>query len=144
MKPLENTEDVVRRSKTKVTTDPCMDKRVLEDSFVAMDEALSARRSSVARFILRSRGVRYAAAVVILLALGLLALQPGPSESEQPPVARTTRSPAERLSAMSLNMAYRRGGIEALDELSHEVFEALGPPPTRVSARELRSETNGV
>ena len=144
MKPVENTEDVVRRGKPKVTTDPQMDRRVLDDSFAAMDETIGQSRSSVARLILKGRALRVAAAAVIIVALGLLAIQSGPSEPAPPPTAKTAKSPAEMVSAMSLNRAYRRGGLEALDALSREVFERSGSQPARVSIRELRSESNGV
>jgi len=144
MKPTENTEDFVRRGKAKVTTDPRMDQRVLDDSFAAMDETLAQSRSSVALIILKSRAMRLAAAAAVIVAIGLLMIQSRPPEQEQPPTAKAAKSPAAMLSAMSLSRAYRRGGIEALDALSHEAFEMSGASPARVSIRELRSESNGV
>lgn len=144
MKPMENTEDFVKRGKAKVTTDPRMDQRVLGDAFAVMNETITKSRSSVALVILKSRAMRIAAAAVVIVAIGLLSLQSNPSEQEQQPVPKTAKSPTEMLSAMSLNMAYRRGGIEALDDLSHEAFGISGAQPSRVSVRELRSESNGV
>ena len=142
MKPIENTEKFVRRGKAKVATDPQMDRRVLDDSFTAMDEATGS--SSAARMMLRSRAAKLAAAAVIILTIGLLAIQFGPSEQEPPETRSVAKSPADMLSVMSLNMAYRRGGIEAVDDLSDEAFELLGSEPARVSIRELLTESNGV
>jgi hypothetical protein len=142
MKPIENTEKFVRRGKAGVTTDSQMDKRVLDDSFAAMDEAMGS--SIAARVNLRSRVARLAAAAVILLAIGLLAIQLGPSEQEPPEIRKIVRSPADMLSVMSLNMAYRRGGIEEVDNVSGRAFEMLGSKPEKVSLRELLTESNGV
>ena len=144
MKPIENTEDFVRRGKAKIATDPQMDRRVLDDSFAAMDEA--AGGFSTARMILHSRLSRLAAAAVIVLAIGLLAIQLGPSEQEPPARIRRSvaKSPADMLSAMSLNMAFRRGGIEEVDNVSGKAFEMLGSGPAKVSRRELLTESNGV
>lgn len=142
MKPIENTEDFVRGGKAKVTTDPPMDRRVLDDSFEAMDEAIGT--SSAARTTLRNRVARFAAAAVIILAIGLLATQFGPSEQEPPERRNVAKSPADMLSAISLNMAYRRGGIEELDNVAGRAFEMLGSKPAKVSLQELLTESNGV
>jgi hypothetical protein len=145
MKPIENTENFVRRGKAKVATNPQMDRCVLDDSFAAMDEAIAAGRSSVARMILRNTAMKLAAAAaVIIVVVGLLTIQWDPPEQEPPQIGNVAKSPAEMLSVMSLNMAYRRGGIEAMDDQSNEAFEMLGSQPTTVSIRELLTESNGV
>lgn len=144
MNPADNTEDFVRRGKAKVATDPQMDRRVLNDSLAAMDEAIGG--FSTARMILRSRVARLAAAAGVVLAIGLLAIQLGPSEQEPPARIRRSvaKSPADMLSAMSLNMAFRRGGIEEVDNVSSQAFEILGSEPAKVSLRELLTESNGA
>ena len=143
MKPIENTENLVRRGKANVTTDPQMDRRVLDDSFAAMDETV-AGRSSVARMILQSRAAGLAAAAAIIIAVGLLMIQSTPPEQAHAPTRNVAKSPAEMLSVMSLSMAYRRGGIEAMDDQSNKAFEMLGSRPAKVSIRELLTESNGV
>jgi len=142
MKPIENTEDFVRRGKAKVTTDPPMDRRVLDDSFKAMDEATGT--SSAARATLRNRVAGLAAAAVIILGIGLLSNQFGPSEQNPPETRTVAKSPVDMLSAISLNMAYRRGGIEELDNVAGQAFEMLESKPEKVSLRELLTESNGV
>jgi hypothetical protein len=143
MKPTKNTEDFVRRGKAKVATDPQMDKRVLDDSFSAMDETAVAR-PGIVRMIVHSRAAKLAAAAVIIIAVGLLMNQSDPPVQEQPPTGKAVKSPAEMLSAMSLTMAYRRGGIEAVDDLSNEAFKKLGSNSARVSVRDLLTGFNGV
>jgi len=142
MKPTDNSENFVRRGKAKVATDPQMDKRVLDDSFAAMDE--TAAGPSIVRMIAHSRAAKIVAAAVIIIAVGLLMNQPEPPEQKPPNIGNVTKSPVEMLSAMSLNMAYRRGGLEAMDDLSNEAFEKLGSKPAGVSVRELLTGSNGV
>jgi hypothetical protein len=142
MKPIENTEIFVRRGKANVTTDPQMDRRVLDDSLAAMDEATGS--SSAARMTLRSRAAKLAAAAAIIIAVGLLVIQSKPPEQAHAPTRKVAKSPAKMLSVMSLNIAYRRGGIEAMDDQSNKAFEMLGSRPAKVSIRELLTESNGV
>jgi hypothetical protein len=54
------------------------------------------------------------------------------------------KSPADRVSVMSLNMAYRRGGIEALDDLADVAFALPESKPARLSVQEMLTESNGV
>ena len=142
MKPIENTENFVRRGKAKVATDPQMDKRVLDDSFAAMDK--TAAGPGIVRMIVHSRAAKFAAAAVVIVAVGLLVNQSSPPEQEPPEIGKVVKSPAEMLSAMSLTMAYRRGGIEAMDDLSDEAFEKLGSKPAKVSVRDLLTGLNGA
>ena len=143
MKPIENTENSVRRGKAKVTTDPQMDRRVLDDSFAAMDET-AVGKSSLARMILRSRAAKLAVAAAIIMAVGLLMIQSNPPEQAHAPAGSIAKSPAEMLSVMSLNLAYRRGGIDEVDDVSNKAFKLLGSKPARVSVRDLLAGSNGV
>ncbi len=144
MKPTDNIEEFVRLEKPHVTTGGSMDKRTLNDSFAAMDETVRANKPSAAGIILRSRAARLAAAAVIIVAVGLLMVYRNPPVQQQPQTISVAKSPAEMLSAMSLNLAWRRGGIEAVDDQSQEAFRMLGSQSVRVSIRELLAESNGV
>ena len=145
MKPEENIEEFVRREKPHVTTGRQMDKRILGDAFTAMDETIRANKPSAAGIILRSRAARLAAVAVIIVAVGLLMVYRNPPAPQEPPrTVNVAKSPAEMLTAMSLNMAWRRGGIEAVDEQSGKAFEMLGSKPAKASIQELLVELNGV
>ena len=146
MKPTEDIERFVRGGKPDVTTGRTMDKRVLADSFAAMDKTAGARKASAAGTILRSRMARLAvaAAAMIIAGAGLLMVYRNAPVQPPPRVAGAARSPAEMLTAMSLNMAWRRGGIEAVDEQSSKAFEMLGARSASVSVQELLAESNGV
>ena len=145
MKPTENIEEFVKLEKPHVTTGSAMDKRTLDDSFAAMDETIRAGKPNAAGIILRSRAVRFAAAAVIIVGVGLLMVYRNPPVPQQPEETDIfAKSPAEMLTGMSLNMAWRRGGIEAMDEQSSKAFKMLGSKPAKATIEELRLELNGV
>jgi hypothetical protein len=145
MKPTENIEESVRLEKPHVTTGGTMDKQTLNDSFAAMDETIRANKPGAAGIILRSRAVKLAAAAVIIVSVGLLMVYRNPPAPQQPPqITSVAKSPAEMLTAMSLNIAWRRGGIEAVDDQSQEAFKMLGSKPAKASIQELLIELNGV
>ena len=144
MKPTENIEELVKLEKPRVTTGDTMDKRTLNDSFAAMDETVRANKPSAAGVILRSRAAKLAAAAVIIVAVGLLMVYRNPHVQPPPRTVSTAKSPAEMLTVISLNIAYRRGGIEAVDEQTSKAFEMLGSQSATVSIHELLAESNGV
>ena len=130
MKPAQNIEEFVKLEKPHVTTGPKMDKRTLNDSFAAMDETIRAGKPSAVGIILRSRAAKLAAAAAVILAVGLLMVDrkpPVPTPKQQ--TVRVAKSPAQMLTAMSLNLAWRRGGIEAMDEQSSQAFKMLETVP---------------
>jgi len=138
-------EEFVRLEKPHVTTGGEMDKRTLNNSFAAMDETIRANKPNAVRIILRSRAAKLAAAAAILVAIRLLMLYQNPPASQEPPrTVNVAKSPAEMLTGMSLSMAWRRGGIEAMDEQSKKAFEMLGAQPASASIQELLVELNGV
>ncbi|MCF7975512.1 MAG: hypothetical protein K9N55_16965 [Phycisphaerae bacterium] len=121
-----------------------MDRHVLDDAFAAMDKSSTLKRSRSNWTWHRSSTIRLAVAAMIIVAIGLLAIQWDPQKevpSEMGPVAK---SPADSLSVMSLNMAYRRGGIEAMDALAETAFDLPKSRSAKVSLRELLTESNGV
>ena len=145
MKPEKNIEEFVRLEKPHVTTGGEMDEQTLNDSFAAMDETIRAGRLNVAGIILRSRAAKLAAAAVILVAAGLMMVYRNqPMPQQQPGPVIVTKSPAEMLTGMSLSLAWRRGGIEAMDEQSKKAFDMLGAEPANGSIQELLVELNGV
>ena len=147
MKPKENIEKFVRVRKPRVTTSRQMDKRTLDDSFAAMEQTIRTKsaehKPSAHRIIIRSRMIKLAAAAaVIIVGIGLLAIfvHQGPGEQ---PVPKVVKSPTKMMTAMSLTMAYRRGGIEALDKHCEKALKKLGPRQLRLTLGQLLTENNG-
>jgi len=147
MRPKENVEKFVRVGKPRVTTSRQMDKRTLDDSFAAMEQTIRTKstehKPSAPGIIIRSRMIKLAAAAaVIIVALGLTAVlvHQGPGERSVPIVVK---SPTKMMTAMSLTMAYRRGGIDAVDEQCEKAIRMLGPRPLRLTLGQLLKENNG-
>jgi len=105
------------------------------------------RESSIARIwraIIQSPITKLAAAAVIIIAVGLFLVHRGPGEQVKPTeVAKVTKSPAEMMTLASFTFAYRRGGIEAVEEMCDKAFKMAGPRPAKVSIQELLEEFNG-
>ena len=145
MKPTENIEEFVRLEKPHVTTGGSMDKRTLNDSFAAMDETIRANKPSATGIILRSRAVRFAAAAVIIVTISFFIVYPGPGEKDEiVEVTKVTALPADMQSILSLNIAYRRGGMEAVDRQCRIATEMLGPRLEEVTIETMLTEFNGT
>jgi hypothetical protein len=145
MKSKENIEKFVKDRKPQVKTSLQMDRRTLDDSFAAMDQTIRTKsteiKSSAYGITIRSRVIKLAAAAaVIIVATGLIAVfvHQGPDEQ-----ISYDRSPAKMMSAISLTMAYRRGGIDTLDEQCEKAIRMLGPRPLRLTLGQLLRENNG-
>ncbi len=147
MKKKEDIEKFVRVGKPHVTTSRQMDKRTLDDSFAAMEQTIRTKsadhKPSAHRIIILSRMIKLtAAAAVIIVGIGLLAffVHQGPGEQ---PVPKIAVSPTKMMTAMSLTMAYRRGGIDAVDEQCEKAIRMLGTRPLRLTLGQLLTENNG-
>jgi hypothetical protein len=143
MRPKENIEEFVKVRKPHVTTSREMDKRTLNDSFAAMEQTIRARsadhKPSTPRIITLSRMMKLtAAAAVIIVAISFFIAHQGPSEQ-----GRTTRvleiaeSPSEIMTMKSLKVAYRRGGIEGIENQCEKALKILGPQPASISLGDL-------
>jgi hypothetical protein len=86
---------------------------------------------------------KLAAAAVLIVAVGMLIFSQISHKQERVQIGQKPRSATEMLTAISLTMAYRRGGIEAVDRQSQEAIKMLGPRPANVSIRQLLQGPNG-
>jgi hypothetical protein len=149
MRPKENIEKFVRVRKPHVTTSRQMDKRTLNDSFTAMEQTIRAKsadhKPSTARIVTLSRMMKLtAAAAVIIVGISLYIAHQGPSEQTDTTVSKATKSPAEMQATLSLSIAYRRGGIEAVDRQCQKAIEMLGPRPAEITIQQILTEFNGT
>jgi len=93
--------------------------------------------------IIRNPFVRLAAAAVIIVAIVLFVPRPAPDRPAPEPVARAAKSPTEMMTGMSLAMAYRRGGMEALDRQLDETIRLFGSGQPKLSMRDLLEDFEG-
>jgi len=147
MRPKENIEKFVRVRKPNVTTSPQMDKRTLDDSFTAMEQTIRTKsaehKPSAPRIIIRSRMIKLtAAAAVIIVGIGLLTVRihrrPGEQNSQ-----RFVESPIQMMTAISLERAFQKGGIEAVEDQCRKAFRPLGLRPGSLSFEQIFPEFNG-
>jgi hypothetical protein len=97
------------------------------------------------RTITKHPVAKLAATALIILAIGffMIHLRPG-RKVDTTEVPTDAKSPAEMLTTMSLMMAYRSGGIEAIEKQCGEAIEKLGPRPAKITVKELSVEFNGT
>ena len=106
----------------------------------------SAGQPNIWQMIYKSKITRLAAAAaVIIIVIGLSLVQRGPSEQiDSPSVPKVTNSPAELPTVASLNIAYRKGGMDAVERQCEKAFERLEQRPANITLRELLAEFNGT
>jgi hypothetical protein len=145
MRPKENIEEFVKAGKPDVTTSRQMDKRTLDDSLAAMEQTIRAKSApSTARIITLGRMIKLtAAAAVIILAVSFFSIHQDPGKQERPSIADIKKSPVEMMTAISLERAFRRGGIEAVEEQCKQAFKPIGPRPESLPIEWILAEFNG-
>ncbi len=142
MRPKENIEKFVRVRKPHVTTSRQMDKRTLDDSFAAMEQTIRAKsaghKPSTARIIILSRMIKLAAAALVIVGISFFIAHQGPSEQGiTTKFLEVAESPSEIMTMRSLTIAYRRGGIEGIENQCEKALKILGPQPASLSLGDL-------
>lgn len=144
------TEDIEKRIKNvKIVIDSESNKRVFSNILWAFQKSkakeLSPTGSNIWRIISKSPITKLAATAVIILAIGLFAVHRGQRDRfDSRIVSEVSKSPAEMLTAASLNIAYRQGGMEAVEKEYEKASEMRGAKPTEISLQELLAEFNGT
>lgn len=108
------------------------------------DQRLSRAQPSLWDTIVHHRLVRLAAAAVLIIAAGLLIFSQISDRHEPARIAKKPKSPADMQTILSLNIAYRRGGIEAVYRQCETAIEMLGPRPAQITIRQMLAEFNGT
>ncbi len=104
----------------------------------------SARQPSILKVILKSPLTKLAAAAVIILAISFFSAHQDSSEqADTTTVSKITKSPVEMMTAISLERAFRRGGIEAVEKQCEQAFKPIGPWPRSLSVEQILAEFNG-
>ena len=150
MRNIDDIEKLVRRGKPIVKTGEQLDKQTLDDSYAAMEETIESTskdyKSGMLKLAVHNRATKLlAAAAVVIVAIGLFMINPAPDKKvEIAETANAKKSPAEMLTLRSLKIAYRNGGIEAVETQCDNAIEKLGPKSKIITAQELLIEINGV
>lgn len=93
------------------------------------------------RRISKSPITKLAAAAVIIVAIGFFVVHQGPNEQiEERTISEVSKSPAELLTAMSLNIAYRKGGMEAVERQCKQALRLVELRPETLTVQQLLAE----
>ena len=142
MRPKENIEEFVKVRKPNVTTSREMDKCTLDDSLAAMEQTIREQsadhKPSTARIITLSRVIKLTAAAAVIIVSISFYVHQGPGEqNDTTMVSKAIESPAEIMTMKSLTIAYRRGGIEGIENQCEKALKILGPQPASLSLADL-------
>ncbi|MHC4575351.1 MAG: hypothetical protein ACYS76_14680 [Planctomycetota bacterium] len=146
MRLTENIEKFIRTRKPHIVTGSEMDKRILDDSFGAMEAAkaeLTGGRPNLWTVVLASKVTRLAAAAVVIVAIGFFGHRISREHTNGQITSEPAKSPAEMLTYASLTVAYRQGGFEEVEKQCEKAFELLGPRPAGLSPQQVLAEFNG-
>jgi len=95
--------------------------------------------------LLKSPVVKFAAAAVIIIVIVFSMTRPAPDKKvDIVEVTYAKKSPAEMLTLRSLKIAYRNGGIEAVEIQCDNAVEKLRKKPERITFQELLEDIDGV
>jgi len=106
-------------------------------------KGVSARQPNILKVIFKSPLTKLAAAAVIIIAISFFITPQDRSKQEPPKIVEVTQSPVEMMTAMSLERAFRRGGIEAVENQCKEAFKPTRPAPGSLSIEQMLEEFDG-
>ncbi|UCC21942.1 MAG: hypothetical protein JSW23_09040 [Planctomycetota bacterium] len=144
MRPIDNVEKSIKKLRYKASAGA--HSRVLDNILLALEnrQQPAVTQPNIWRIIMKSPITKVAAVTVVIVAIGFLIFHTGPDKQDSAvKVSGATQSPAELTTFASLSFAYRRGGMEAVEEMCDKAFEMAGPRLAKISIGELLEESNG-
>ena len=145
---MKSTKNIEKRIKNvNIVIDSERNKKVFSNVLQAFEKSkareFAPTGSNIWRIILKSPLTKIAAAAVIIFGVSFFITQQEPGKQEQAGIAEVTKSPVEMMTAISLERAFRRGGIEAVENQCEQALKLLGTRTDGLSSQELLSEFNG-
>jgi hypothetical protein len=105
-------------------------------------KADSTSRQKILKVILKSSPTKIVAAAVIILAVSFIITQQASDEQEQQRIEVVKKSPVEMMTAISLERAFRQGGMEAVEEQCKQAFKSTRPRPRSLPVEWILAEFN--
>jgi len=145
---VSSTKNIEKRIKNvNIVIDSERDKKVFSNILQGFEKS-KARKfiptgKNIWKIILKSPLMKIAAAAVIILAICFLSAHQNPGKSERIEIQEDTKSSVEMITTISLERAFRRGGIEAVENQCEQTLKLLGARTASLSPQELLSEFNG-
>ena len=98
---------------------------------------------TILKAILKSPLTKICAAAAIILAVCFFSTRQIPDEKEQHKITEVTKSPVEMMTSISLERAFRRGGIEAVENQCEQALKLLGTRTASFLPYEFPRNFNG-
>ena len=142
MKPADKMKKLIKNSNLKVSPDA--DSRILADALAEMKLLKSAKlyRNTWA-VIYNSKLSRLTAAAIILVAVFVIFFANNNSEKIDNQISDLQKTPAVSTSLLSLNTAFKHGGLEEVEQLCEKAFEVSGPLSNGIELLDVFKESNG-
>ena len=145
----DNIDELIRSAID--TSKPQFDAEKWNEKYASEVELLKSRaghgltpRPNIWWSICKTEITKLTAAAAIIIAIGLFVIQHRPAEKTEPAkVSEITKSPAELTTLASLTIAYRKGGMELVEEICDKAVTLAGPRPAKISIQDLLEKTNG-
>ena len=144
---MKSTKKIEKRIKNvNIVIDSERSKKVFSNILQAFEKSKAKEFSptgpNIWRIISRSPLTKIAAAAMIILGVSFFSIHRNPSKQEQPNIMEVTKSPVEIMTAISLERAFRRGGIEAVEKQCKQAFQPLGLRSRNLSVEQILTELN--
>ena len=145
---VRRTEDTEKRVKNvKLAVNAEANRQVFGHIVQAFDESMARksteRPTTICRPIAKTAITTVAAAALVIIIGFVVIHRPSRKQTDGQTFTDAAKSPGDMMTAMSLNIAYRNGGLEAVEKQCDKAFSVLGLEPSRISIRELLHESNG-
>ena len=150
MRPEENIEKLIKN--INIDTNADTDKAVLNDILRALENSKTKTSANIQRsiwvIVVKSRIAQVAAVLIVLSAICLLTLSDrGGLEQHETTgleVAVISKTPSELVSAITLNRAFRDGGMRAMEKQFDKAEKKVKPElKKRLTVDQLICELNG-
>ena len=143
---VRRTEDTEKRVKNvKLAVNAEANRQVFGHIVQAFDESMARksteRPTTICRPIAKTAITTVAAAALVIIIVGFVVIhRPSRKQTDGQTFTDAAKSPGEMMTAMSLNIAYRKGGLEAVEKQGDRAFKMLRLQPTSISVRQLLEE----
>ncbi len=146
MRPTKGIEKRIKN--VNIVIDSESNKRVFSNILQAFEKSTAkdlapTDQLNIWRMIFRNPLTKLAAAAVIIMAVSFFSTHQDPGKQEQPKIVEVKKSPIEMMTAISLERAFQRGGIEAVEKQCKQAFKPIGPRPGSLSVEQILAEFNG-
>jgi hypothetical protein len=143
MKPADKIKKLIKNANLKVSPDA--DSRILADALAEMKLLKSAKhKPNIWRIIMKSKIAKIAtAAAIILVAVFVIFFANNNTERIDNQISYSQKTPAVSTSLLSLNAAFKHGGLEEVEQLCEKAFEVSGPLSNGIDLLDVFKESNG-